>query len=620
VTRLSNVLPASRGWLLACLLAIAPSWALAQTCTTSCNLTGAVNDYWIGNATVAAGATAINLGARRAGAGTAGNTIAIGDTLLVIQMQDAVVNTTDSTAYGANNATGAGYTAARQSGLYEFVRATNAIGAGGGNLTIASGLINAYNITTAGNQTQPRFQVIRVPNCVSMTLSGTISGAYWNGATGGVISLRAVDMAMGGATIDANNLGFRGGATDAHNGPTNTANYVSNDTNDQFKGEGIAGAPRYLFSLATAAELNTGANFPGGNRARGAPANGGGGGEGDSGGGGGGNGGAGGRGGTWSNTVDPGGAPPGAGGGGGRGGAAYAERAFNRVVLGGGGGGGTAGDDAGDDETIVPFGTGARPFSRGGAGGGIVILHAGTRSGSLTVNANGQAAPFTPGGADAIQVGGGGGAGGSIVLYGTGGTITANALGGNGATAQRAVHRAHGGGGGGGVVLANPTTGITADTTAGAAGCTVAGTSDTAAGGVCNATTNVNASLAGASGPAIVSFASNLPGSPACAVNLGVTKTNNNGTVTSGATTTYTLTVTNYGPSAANGAVLTDPASPGLSCVSVVCSTSNPAGNCPAVGSTTVANLQGSGIPLGTLPNPVTLTFTLSCNVTATGS
>ena len=113
MTRLSNVLPASRGWLLACLLAIAPSWSLAQTCTTSCNLTGAVNDYWIGNATVAAGATTINLGARRAGAGTAGNTIAIGDTLLVIQMQDAVVNTTDSTAYGANNATGAGYTAAR---------------------------------------------------------------------------------------------------------------------------------------------------------------------------------------------------------------------------------------------------------------------------------------------------------------------------------------------------------------------------------------------------------------------------------------------------------------------------------------------------------------------------
>jgi len=80
------------------------------------------------------------------------------------------------------------------------------------------------------------------------------------------------------------------------------------------------------------------------------------------------------------------------------------------------------------------------------------------------------------------------------------------------------------------------------------------------------------------------------------------------------------LTVTNYGPSAANGAVLTDPATPGLSCLSVICSTSNPAGNCPAAGSTTVANLQGSGIPLGTLPNPVTLTFTLSCSVTATGS
>ena len=597
--------------------ALFASPAAAQVCTIACNLTGAINDYWPGTANVATGATSITIGARRAGAGTAGNTLAVGDWVIVMQVQDATINTANTTAYGANGTTGAGYLAANRTGLYEYARVTSAVGAGGGTLSLASALVNNYNVTAvAGAQTTPRFQVIRIPHCATANLSGTLIGAPWNGTTGGVIALRGETVNMGGAIINANGLGFRGGATDAHNAPFSSDNYRSTDVRDQYKGEGIVGTPDFIYDTATATEIATGLTFPNGYRARGAPGNAGGGGEGDSGGGGGANAGAGGRGGVWSNTAGS--------GAGGRGGAVFAERTFSRVALGGGGAGGSAGPDAGfgtgaAEETTPPYGTGARAFARGGAGGGVVILGAVTRNGSLTINANGVAAPFTAGTVDAIQVGGGGGAGGSVVLYGTGGTIAANVAGGDGANSQRAVHQAHGGGGGGGAVFAfNALTGVTSVLTAGRAGCTVAGSNDTVAGSC--AATDANSSTAGAVGAAATFATAAAPGTPDCVpANITVTKTNVVSTVTAGQTMSYTVTVANGGSRAANNSVLQDTPSAGLSCTAVTCSGSTPAGNCPAAASVTIANLLGPGISLTSLPASSTLTFAVTCGVTANG-
>ncbi len=600
------------------LWASATSPSLAQVCTVTCNLTGSINDYWPGSAGVTAGGTSITLGARRAGTGTAGNTIAVGDWVIVMQMQDAAIATNNSTSYGsgAGAGGGSGYTAARQSGLYEFARATSAVGAAGGSLTLASALVNSYNVTVAGNQTAPRFQVIRIPQCVTANLSGTVSGAAWNGTTGGVVALRGETVNLGSATINADGLGFRGGATDAHNAPTNTNNYRSTNVGDQYKGEGIAGTPDYIYDTSTATEIDTGLTFPNGYRSRGAPGNAGGGGQGDSGGGGGGNAGSGGRGGAWDNTAGN--------GVGGRGGAVFAERAFTRVVLGGGGAGGSAGPDGGfsaggTTEATPPYGVGANAFSRGGAGGGIVILGAVTRSGSLTINANGTAAPFTAGTGNAIQVGGGGGAGGTIVLYGSGGTVAANANGGDGATAQRAVHRAHGGGGGGGVVFASAAlAGVTSSVTGGRAGCTVAGTLDSEA-GTCNGT-DVDSSTQGANGEANVFAASSGPGSPGCApAALSVTKSNATTSITAGQTTVYNLVVVNDGPSAANNSTLTDVPDAALSCTSVACTGSTPPGNCPLPAGVTIGNLLGGGITLSSLPSGSTLTFQVTCGAAATG-
>lgn len=589
--------------------------AAAQVCSIVCNLTGSVNDYWPGAANAASGATSITLDARRAGAGTAGNSIAAGDWVIVMQMQDAAFNSTNSTSYGsgAGGGDGSGYTAARRTGLYEFVRVTGSVGAGGGVLNLASGLINAYNVTTLGNQTTPRFQVIRIPHCATVNLSGTISGASWNGSTGGVIAFRGETVNMGGATINADGLGFRGGATDAHNGPAGTGNYRNTDVRDQYKGEGITGTPDYIYDTDTGTEIATGLTFPAGYRARGAPGNAGGGGAGDSGGGGGGNAAAGGRGGVWRSGTTGNGA-------GGRGGAVFAEGAFNRAVLGGGGAGGSAGPDGGTSggvEASPPYGTGGNAFSRGGAGGGIVILGAVTRAGSLTINARGADAPYSPGTTAAIQVGGGGGAGGSIVLYGAGGSIAVNAQGGNGADAQRTVHRAHGGGGGGGAVFASAAlSGVTTALTGGLAGCTVAGANDSSA---TNCGTHQNSSTAGGPGVAAIFAASSGPGAPDCVpVNIAVKKDNGLTSVLAGQTTTYVLTVTNGGPNGASNSVLTDPAVAGLNCTAVTC-TGAVGATCPAAGNVTIPILQSTGIILPSLPATSTLTFQVTCGVTASG-
>lgn len=109
--------------------------------------------------------------------------------------------------------------------------------------------------------------------------------------------------------------------------------------------------------------------------------------------------------------------------------------------------------------------------------------------------------------------------------------------------------------------------------------------------------------------------------------NLSITKTNTPGvngdidqtsdTVQSGAATTYTITARNNGPTAADGAVVTDPALTGLNCPTgpVTCSASGGA-VCPT--SPTVMQLQ-TGLAIPTLPLNGSVVFTLACTVTATG-
>ena len=105
--------------------------------------------------------------------------------------------------------------------------------------------------------------------------------------------------------------------------------------------------------------------------------------------------------------------------------------------------------------------------------------------------------------------------------------------------------------------------------------------------------------------------------------NLQITKTNGVSALTAGGTTSYTVTVSNLGPSDASGAVLKDPAVTGLSCTSVVCSGTTGTAVCPAAANVTLANLQsppGTGIVLNNaFPANSSISFVVSCGVTATG-
>src|SRR6185436_14001400 len=381
-------------------------------------LAAVVNTYYPGTASVAAGTanTCISVGTARGAAAT----IANGDLLLVIQMQDAAIDSTNTTYYGGANGTGAGATTVT-AGKYEFVKARGAIAGagcaanqipitgGGTNNGLLNGYTNANALATKG---QERFQVVRVPQYSSATLAGATAAPWVTNTaapiglgTGGIL---AIDVA-GAVTVNAgvaatvDGQGFRGAAGRLLPGGTPATNTdyrnPSTVTTHGGKGEGIGGTPKWIFdsngSHACGAAIGAAPDFyidtqqpndgyPNGSMARGAPANAGGGStdgnsggnDQNSGGGGGSNGGAGGRGGYSWNTVLTNGA--------------------------------TAAQEG--------------QASSGAAGGGLLIVRAGSLAAAAgaILSADGQGAYD-----DTLNDGGGGGgAGGSVIVTVTSGDLS----------------------------------------------------------------------------------------------------------------------------------------------------------------------------------------------------
>src|SRR6202521_3161165 len=517
--------------------------AVAQGCVTpgvagpNATLTGVVNTYYPATASVAAGNNTISVGARIAGASPA---IAAGDLLLVIQMQDADINATNTSAYGAGLASGKGSTALRSTGLYEYVMATTAVVAG--SLTIrgsgaGNGLVNSYDFTTTVTATNGfrTFQVIRVPQYSSATVTAGLTAAPWDGLVhaGGVL---AVDVAgalnLNAQTNSLDQLGFKGalGVAQAGGADTGTDYRVATGRgNHGYKAEGIAGTPHFMYDAINNAAVNGAADgYPNGDAARGAPGTAGGGGtdshpvanDENTGGGGGANGGQGGLGGNSWNANQP---------VGGLGGAAFPATA-TRVVLGGGGGAGTRNNS-------VTF------QSSGGTGGGIVMIRTGSIAGTGTITANGGT-----GSTPANDGGGGGGAGGTVLVTSNTGTVnglTIQANGGRGTDAWptgptgAANYHGPGGGGGGGVIITSNALPLAQTNVAGGAhgGTTV----DLATYGSVN----------GDAGLVLTTTPASIPGSSSgaeCLPALTTTKTTSTPNVTNtvaGTTATYSMTVAN---------------------------------------------------------------------------
>ncbi|MFT3756070.1 MAG: hypothetical protein QM769_08995 [Pseudoxanthomonas sp.] len=95
---------------------------------------------------------------------------------------------------------------------------------------------------------------------------------------------------------------------------------------------------------------------------------------------------------------------------------------------------------------------------------------------------------------------------------------------------------------------------------------------------------------------------------------LSITKAVTPTTTTSGDTVTYTLTVNNTG-AAADGAVVTDPAVSGLTCLATNAVTCTASGSAVCPSGQTVSNLQGSGVVIPTLPDGDSVVLTFQCTV-----
>ena len=106
----------------------------------------------------------------------------------------------------------------------------------------------------------------------------------------------------------------------------------------------------------------------------------------------------------------------------------------------------------------------------------------------------------------------------------------------------------------------------------------------------------------------------------ALSADLSITKSSGGTEVVSGATIDYVIVVTNAGPGNADNALVSDPppaVGSGLSCsTDPTCSAAGGA-TCPAA--LTLAGLQGAGLQIPLLPPGGTVTFGLSCQVTASG-
>ena len=283
-----------------------------------------------------------------------------GDRVLLIQMQGAEIDVTDSGNFGR-------IMAYNNAGNNEFATIARIVGK---DIRLTANLVHEYTPSGA-------VQLVRVARYQNAEIIGDVTAPPWNGVVGGIVAIEVAETLRFSADIDVSGVGFRGGAVSAPLLQPNQRGYVyphSSGFSGQ-KGEGIA---RYV---------------PEADAGRGAQANGGGGGnDHNSGGGGGSNLTPGGKGGNqWNGfgTIDIGGLP---------GWALETIAQEERIYFGGGGGGGH------QNEWVGTPGT---------AGGGIAIVRAREIQGyRYAIQANGlnQEANSRQDGA------GGAGAGGTIVV------------------------------------------------------------------------------------------------------------------------------------------------------------------------------------------------------------
>lgn len=358
--------------------------------------------------------------------------LSYGNTVLIVQMKGATINTTTSSSSFGN------VTAMNDAGNYEIATICS----------VSNDSVYFFNTILGTYDINYKVQLVKFGEYYSANVTDTVKAQSWNNSTGkgGVLALMVEEDLTLNAPLFADSTGYKGGSFYQHNTafciPSATLYAYSatstSTANGGYKGEGVA-------------DITTSTN--GG---RGAPANGGGGGNFHN------NGGAGGA--NLSNGGDGGGNYSTTGCTGnfkGLGGKALSNSGGTKIFLGGGGGAGHA------NSTVQPY--------AGGNGGGIIIVIAKNIIGNgqkITANGwNGRSTSY-----DGAS---GGGAGGTIIMNVINtytGPLTIQANGGNGGNEDddNSANRCYGSGGGGsgGVIYFNGSApgGITTSYSGGIAG------------------------------------------------------------------------------------------------------------------------------------------------------
>lgn len=364
-----------------------------------------------------------------------------GDTVLIIQMKGAVIDSSNTASFGTIN----NY---RNAGNYEF----NYVKSKSGNIIeLKNVLTRQYDLPDG------KVQLIRVPYFQDYTVTDTLTCLAWDGEKGGVLVLNVANSVTMNADIDVSGRGFKGGQVINTN-----SNEVDCMYNDFFYDRtSVHAAPKGESISVISDRIAFGkGNF----------GSGGGGGNGhNSGGGGGSNGAKGGYGGYQYVSCN---APAAFDNRGLGGNALTYNNASNKIFLGGGGGAGHCNNQIFNSTANLNF--------SGGDGGGIVIINCSSISGNnFKINSSGSDAFSTSiSGTETHDARGGGGAGGTVLINSTAGVnlLSVKTDGGKGGdlnSPSTYLEVGPGGGGSGGIVWFNQATtpsGITISNNGGANG------------------------------------------------------------------------------------------------------------------------------------------------------
>ena len=376
------------------------------------------------------------------------------DKILLIQMNGATIQTNNSDVFG-------NIQSLNQAGKYE-INEIDSISVN--TIFLRFKFLNDYAVTNS------TVQMVSFPVFNIATITDTLRAKPWDGSTGGIIAFEATSVVLN-APIKASAVGFRGGAVRSYSDCNSfLANYgdfyydlnTNSVDNGGPKGEGVA-------NTLSGKECGKGPQATGG----------GGGNNHKSGGGGGAHLSGGGNGGEQIRdnnfTKCPGNNP-------GLAGKPLSNIGSDRFFFGGGGGAGQNREGSN---------------SKGGIGGGIVLIKANTITGNgLAIQANGEA-----GGTALGDGAGGGGAGGAVILQvnqyvGNLTVETKGGIGGNSSNGPGYQFGPGGGGSGGRILLKNTAPLVTNILTGGTAGKNINTTNTQGAGAGSAGFVATNANLA----------------------------------------------------------------------------------------------------------------------------